>query len=292
MRLIFFLSLFCEALFGAYIGHSKCGGRFGDQLVHYLHAKWLSHQSGIPLFYTPFVYSSMLKLDEVEAHLPRDYNLVSFPINARTSLNKAARILYECPYFPSLEEEQNQGGWYAFKVDWKDPAFRKMALSLIEPKEKLDLVTLPADCLSVAIHVREGGGFDTDHTRLYDPLKLPPIEFYIEAMHELIRHFPEKKIYCHIFTDAMDSKTIGETLQEAMKPYENVSIHYRKEGNHHTKNVLEDFFPLFSFDVLIRPRSSFSILPELLHDYLAVYSPAEYIRTGTKIQITRISSSY
>ncbi len=68
----------------------------------------------------------------------------------------------------------------------------------------------------------------------------------------------------------------------------NVSLHYRKEENHHTKNVLEDFFSLFHFDVLIRPRSNFSIVPQLLHDYAIVYYPAEYIRTGTTIQITRI----
>ncbi len=64
--------------------------------------------------------------------------------------------------------------------------------------------------VSIAIHIREGGGFDTDHTRLDDPLKLPPLPYYIEALSRAIALFPEQKIYCHLFTDAGDAEAMTQ----------------------------------------------------------------------------------
>ena len=41
-------------------------GQFGDHLLIYCVAKWLSFKSGIPLLYKPFCYSSKLALDNLE----------------------------------------------------------------------------------------------------------------------------------------------------------------------------------------------------------------------------------
>lgn len=274
----------------AYISYSKSGGRFGDNLLAYLHAKWLSYQYGIPLLYQPFAYSSELTLDEKEIHFGQaaHYVLRKIAVRQGTLFDPERSLIYDCPYFPAFEEEQKEGGWVAFPLDWQDERFRKAALEMIAPKNPLNLIYPPKDAISIAIHVREGGGFDTDHTRLYDPLKLPPIQFYLDALKKALDQLPEKKIYCRIFTDAIDTKTIAEIIEGVVPREANVVIEYRTEGNHHTKNVLEDFFSLFNFDILIRPRSNFSIIPELLHDYEIVYFPAEYRRIGTKIEICRI----
>ena len=58
-----------------------------------------------------------------------------------------------------------------------------------------------------------------------------------------------------------------------------VKFNYRKLNNFHKKNVLEDFFSFFNFDILIRPQSHFSMIPSLIHDFAIVYSPA-----GAKIE--------
>ena len=52
-------------------------------------------------------------------------------------------------------------------------------------------------------------------------------------------------------------------------------------------NVLEDFFSLFNFDILIRPQSNFSIVPSLLKDYAIVYAPRDFIREDKTITITK-----
>ncbi|NDD58753.1 MAG: hypothetical protein EBZ47_05820 [Chlamydiae bacterium] len=42
------------------------GGRFGDRLIAYMHAKWLSYKYNIPMLYIPFAYSDDLILDDIE----------------------------------------------------------------------------------------------------------------------------------------------------------------------------------------------------------------------------------
>lgn len=290
MRLILLCLCFCHALFGAqsYIGYSKSGGRFGDNLLTYLHAKWLSYQNDIPIAYEPFEYSSQLTFSDREIHIdnPFEHNLRQMPYRPSMRLDKTMPFLYMCPYFPAFEEEQNQGGWPHFAVDWKDPAFRALCLSMIAPNYPLSLTLPPKDTLSIAMHIREGGGYDTDHTRLYDPLKLPPLSYYIEALLKVTALFPNQPIHCQIFTDALDPQALAEQIAQ-FAPF-NVSLHCRTEENHHTKNVLEDFFSLFHYDILIRSRSNFSVIPSLLHDYKIVCSPEAFSRIGRTIKITQI----
>ena len=213
MRWILCLCFFCQVAFcgQSYVTYSKSGGRFGDNLLVYLQAKWLAMQNGLPLLFVPFNYSSELVADDAEMHFdPASYcRLRRMTVREGTKIDAELPLLYECPYFPAFEEEQRAGGWYAFVVDWKDPEFRKEALAMIAPKRMLDLVWPKKGAISVAIHVREGGGFDTDHTRLFDPLKLPPLPFYVEALSKVIEMFPEREFYCYVFTDAMDTKSIA-----------------------------------------------------------------------------------
>lgn len=286
IRQIFLFVFLFQALFGdrAHVGFGKSGGRFGDNLLSYLHAKWLSLQNQIPVLYEPFPYSSELVLDEKEDR--GSPNLRPFPYRMGMRLDPNLPFVYICPFFPAFEEEQREGGWPSFPVDWKNLEFRKASLEMIAPKKKMQLSLPPPGMIGVAVHVREGGGYDTDHTRLYDPLKLPPLHFYIEAIRKIAEIFPQREIYCRIFTDAINPSLIAETIKKAAPPQ--VHVDFRAEGNHHTKNVLEDFFSLFEYNVLIRPRSNFSVIPSLLRDYAIVCYPADFVRTGTQIKITRI----
>jgi hypothetical protein len=49
-----------------YITYELSGGRLGDNIIAYLHAKWLSHVHGIALLYKPFQYSSDLSLSQTD----------------------------------------------------------------------------------------------------------------------------------------------------------------------------------------------------------------------------------
>ena len=273
------------------------GGRFGDCLLSYLHAKWLAHTKNIPLFYRPFPYSSQLTLHTKEfpyANLkgePRLRSLIgNCPLNPRITLP----ILYICPYFPEDLWEQrytlglNGLPWQIFTVNWKDLSFRQAVHEMLAPLQTLELITPPSNCITIAIHFREGGGFDDALAHAGWPLKFPPLNFYIEALTQAIDLFPGKPIYCFLFTDALNPQLYAAQIVAALPQEISLTLDYRRVDNSPSKHVLEDFFSFFHFDVLIRPQSNFSMIPSLIHDFALVYSPESFSRQDENTQITEI----
>jgi hypothetical protein len=258
------------------VTYSFSGGRFGDELLCYLHAKWIAYREQLPLFYKPFRYSTQLKLHFAEIHYDSVRNLgrcFSLEKGIISDFMRTRRGFYLVPYFPEDEYEKLQYSY--FDVDWKDPYFRELVKEMITPIH--DIITVPTDLnsVNVAIHVREGGGFDNDHTRYYAPTKLPPIDFYIEQLQKVIEMFPQKSLYCHIFTDSLNPEMVARIIESGVEvsPSNSISFKFRSDGNRHDANVLEDFFSIFNFDVLIRPQSNFSIVPSLLKDFAVMIHP-------------------
>ena len=253
---------------GDFVCNLKTGGRFGEQLQGYLHAKWLSYKYEIPLLYSPFSYSTHLRLDDLE--IPFDKAPSSHhQLAASNPLPDSSR--YTCYLY---HEERGFDPLIFFDVEWKDPKFRKIVLEMIAPKEKLSMIYPPKDALSIAIHVREGGGFDSDNTRFVIPLKLPPMSYYKEALLKVFALFPNEQFACYLFTDAANPEPIAEELKSVIPM--GMTLEFRKE-NRHDINVLEDFFSLFNFDILIRSQSQFSLIPSFLHDYLIDCSPVHFV---------------
>lgn len=266
------------------------GGRFGDNLLSYLHAKWISYIYEIQLFYKPFPFSSDLQLHDREICLDnkqiRHFQRRSI-FNFQENLKDASPTLFICPYFPEDPSFQrlNPKG-HRFDVNWKDPEFKKIAQEMIAPKGELLLTIPPKTTVNIAIHIREGGGYDTDHTRLWDPLKLPPLHFYIQGLLEVLEQFHDRPIYCYLFTDAIEPHLLAEELQQAIPKQIPIQIDYRRTQNRHDANVLEDFFSFFHFDVLIHPQSNYSIVAEKIGDFAIIYTPTNFQRQGKKIEIT------
>src|SRR3990172_12056122 len=111
------LILFC--LFGALligretkvtsaVTYTFSPGRFGDHLLAYIHAKWVSHLYAIPLLYKPFSYSDQLVMHEKErlysVNNERIYmHKLVFTKNdtlEKLGINLYKNILYVIPYFP------------------------------------------------------------------------------------------------------------------------------------------------------------------------------------------------
>ena len=272
-------------------------GRLGDNLLAYLHAKWVAYQKGIPLLYKPFYYSSQLKMDELEVPYlqwqvegPRMRARLSQPLPP----NLAIPVYYVCPYFPEDPWELghtngfNGTPWESFAVDWKDGEFRKRALEMVAPKYPLLLVLPPKERVSIALHYREGGGYDDpldlEKGGLNYPLKFPPLSFYFEAVEEVLKLFPDQRLYCFLFTDAAFPE---ELLARFQTKFPGVEWNCRKGGNGHNRNVLVDFFSLFHFDALIHPQSNFSLVPALLHDYAVCCSPADFEIAEGRVVVTK-----
>ena len=255
------------------VTYSFSGGRFGDNLLTYLHAKWLSYEHQVPLAYKPFPYSTELILDEREPSIEffQDVELV------------------ECPYFPENEFELGKHPYFHFQVDWENHQFRQIAREMISPKEELQLIYPPPGRISVAIHVREGGGKDPDGFTLRDPLKCPPVAFYAECFKTALNLLKGKPIYCRLFTDALHPEEIADAILLGVDDPSRVVMEYRREDNNPDANVLEDFFSLFHYDILIRPESNFSIIPSLLHDFALVFSPHSFWMEEDHVYIDEVN---
>jgi hypothetical protein len=263
-------------------------GRFGDNLITYLHAKWFAYEHQIPLIYKPFHYSSHLVLDDKEfkitelINFPRHrHYLDRGPVNPRIHLP----ILYMCPYFPEDDWEQrntlsfNDIPWFYFQVNWKDPGFRKVVREMIAPKQPLSLVIPPRNCINIALHIREGGGYD-DKVNLEwgspdNPMKFPPLSFYAEGLKTVLESLNGQDIYCYLFTDAQYPEELANQLRSHLPEGSSIQFDYRKKQNQYNLNVLEDFFSFFNFDILIRSQSNFSMVPSLIHDFAMVYAPRD-----------------
>lgn len=283
---LFILSIaLCGQLHAAQsiITFDRCGSRFGDCLITYLHAKWLSYKTGIPLQcnYIGFPYVEKLVLFDKEL----DYSHTAHPIDSirltlsNLELKSELPVCYFVPYFPEFKWEYHPknpfGFQYLFEVDWKDPQFRTLALEMICPKAHLQLTIPPENKVSVAVHVREGGNFDPSNLQFEAPMKRPPMHFYSDALVEVAHLFDGQDIYCQIFTDATNPQAIVTEIKKRLPPHIVMELHYRTTDNHDAINVLEDFFSLFHYDVLIRPESSYSMVPSLLYDYAVVINPKE-----------------
>ena len=292
--LSFFLafSLFLHSAPPHAVTNGDGGGRFGDKLLIYLRAKWLSYKYQIPYYYSRFDHSTKLVLHKKETQLEhilktKKYEIVALekhPID----LKHPNPLLYVCPYFPENDWEIKHLGYYSFDVDWKDKKFRQTVLRLIAPKKAIQLIHPSQDTINIALHIREGGGVDSDEIRIKLPMKLPPLSFYLEGLAKIIDLFSGKPIACHLFTDAKNPESLIQELKAAIPKDAMINFTFR-EVNSCGKNVLEDFFSFFHFDVLIRPQSNFSIIPSLLHDYAVVYSPASFSIENQVVKIDRVN---
>lgn len=269
----------------SFVTYEFSGGRFGDNLLSYLHAKWIAHQHQIPLLYKPFEHSSELMLSNLEKLFDpsNSYRIVPWPISSE--VERVGSILYVCPYFPEDPwEKERLLQFRRWDVHWKDPAFRAEALAHIAPKQPLSLILPAPGKISVALHVREGGGYDG--LKQDWPLKFPALDFYIKGLLKVIEITQGRPLFCQVFTDARHPDWIIQKLRAALPALPSIEFGYRKKKNRYNKNVLEDFFSLFHYDILIRPQSNYSIIPSLLHDYAICHYPTDCQKIGETFVIS------
>ena len=183
MRLLFVFFFLLHLSLGAQetkkaVTYELGGGRFGDKLLSYLHARWISHTYDIPFFYRPFPYSDLLYLDKKDEvfknSYKKKYKKVVFPSHKMVvDYTEDASILYIIPYFPECLWEHQNEPFYYFKVNWKEPLFLEKIRALVKPLKTIPpFIKIPSNSITVALHMRKGGGFDTEQTALKIPLKL------------------------------------------------------------------------------------------------------------------------
>jgi len=249
------------------ITYNLNGGRFGDNLFSYCKTKWLSFKHGIPLIYKPFQHSKKLKLHKKEKKysrsLPTKFKTTRYVSTSQfRKLQPNAGILYIKKWYCDVH------------ADWKDEKFIKKLRKLISPRVALTGIVLPKNCVTVAVHVRRGGGYRMDTDRIIDkqPLRFASDQFYIDQIKRLAAMFEGENFYVHIFTDDRNPQTIVENFKRVVN-IDTITYGCRKAGNNHHSYVLEDFFAMMKFDCLIRPKSHYSRFVERLGDNKIIIAP-------------------
>jgi len=265
------------------VTYTFSGGRFGDNLLAYCHAKWISYKYHIPLLYKPFGYSDQLTMHQMELPYCNELEFQFADVityGLETAIDAESNCLYVVPFFPESIFNRNDYDFpFLFFVDWEDPVFKAILNQMISPMVPVQCPALSKERVNVAIHVRKGTGWDIpnycitpEQLTASHPLRFAPDSFFIEQLKKITRLFPEEKIYVFLFTDHNDP---GQLAQKFAKDVncERMTIDYRASENNEFINVLDDFFALTHFDCLIRADSNFSFMASKLGNYTVQISP-------------------
>lgn len=298
----------CNSLFADDVTYLMSGGRFGDNLVAYVHAKWVAYKHGLTFRYRPFPYSDQLVLHKKELLLDKKTKYIKVvTLKNSNDLNKVdnsiSNILYQVPYYPECKAEYQQFKKdypFYYEVDWNDIKFLDEIRRLIKPVQDLPHCALPTDRICVALHLRKGGGYDEQSLSdggsikhgqslpgdVAFPLKFPPDTFYIERLKSVSAFFHHAPLYVYIFTDDQNPSCLATKYQDLCS-LSNVIFDYRKTKNTWKNNVLEDFFSMMYFDVLIRSESSFSLIASRLARHQLTVFPLE-ANYGSNVLMERL----
>src|SRR5438132_10730383 len=149
--LSFLLVTYCTQCITSAITWEPNGGRFGDNLLSYAKAKWLSYQFNIPVFCLPFKYADQLVLHEQEIlythESARQFSrIVRLPNKTNYMLHPQSNTLY-------------MSHWNAhIPIDWFDPIFIEALKKNIYPLYPIKKIVIPDNGISEAVNVRNGGG--------------------------------------------------------------------------------------------------------------------------------------
>jgi hypothetical protein len=289
--ILVFLTSQCWAI--SAITYKESKGRFADRFLGYIHAKWVSHQVGIPVLYKPFLFSDQFAFDDFEEvwTLEKERSFEKKTIyTADITIEDCA--LYEIPFFSDcLDDEKITHQKPIFKMDMRDQAFRSIikqafTLKMERPKHLFPNIE---NLFTIALHVRRGGGFDPKFPFLLWPLRFTPDSYYIDSIRLISSLFPDRPLYAYIFTDDLNPGKIAGTFASALSDLP-IQFDCRREGNHHDLNIVEDFLAMMEFDCLIRSASNYSLIPAIAADYEVVISPTHSVsRTDSGITIIDIN---
>lgn len=288
IRLFLCILLFHFTLEGkVYFLPGSCGGRLGDQLITYIKARWMAYQHPNSIFIsTDFPSSNKLILskekDEAVPNKMKTFILEKPPQKFKKKARYEISFWFKDKNWGDFEEVSS---WY--NLISNDDFLSKLR-QLIAPIDNLQLIHPPKKIRSVAVHVRKGGGFDwplltekkpadQDSPHYSDvawPTKFPPDSFYINQIIRLSEIFNDEPLYVYIFTDHTNPQHLIDIFKKRVnKP--NIKYDCRQQGNHHTKNILEDLFSIPLYDYLIRGGSNFARVAQLIGNHKMVFYPTK-----------------
>lgn len=300
MFLVFVAIMFLPLSLLGEIGvtYSFTYGRTGDHITAYIESRWIAYSKGIPFYYRPFKYSDLLEMDTLHRSY-ENHCLREVPLKDAKDIDmQAENTLFVMSPFPLNNN-----------IQWDDHGFVTCLRNEIRPKKLDTQITIPQGALSVAIHIRRGGGFDAplwqegaltnfqlpaetyaipeeEYQDKLFPLKTPPDIWYIQMLRYIRKLHPGRPMYVFIFTDDPKPEIFADMYAKALNdPL--VTFDYRASNSHDT-NVLEDFFAMMQFDCVVRAASWFSSMACLIGRPKIEIRASDYRWEGRKLIITEI----
>ena len=269
---------------GAVIGYDpRDAGRTGDELIQVAKALWVSHLFNQPFISSPFKYSDklMLHLADDESAKSAVASLAKVKVKDEKALDLKRPVLYQVSYYFKATFWEKILEVTTWKGLFDNEEFLKKLRTYVAPSFFIKPIAIPKDHISVAVHVRKGGGIDhplySDKTRrgfadqLW-PVKFPPESYYIKQIQQISVLLHDQALYVHIFTDDKNPNQIVERFKKAVNK-KNITYGCRENANFHDSNVLEDLFNMTLFDCLIRGGSNYGQAAHLLGDYkIAIFA--------------------
>lgn len=262
-------------------------GRFGDQLINYMKALCLSYMYDVTLFYKPFLYSDELQLSAFHLTLENyksEFFKKKVKIKAQGSLGEFIEALEKPNFFG--KKTLYSVSFLAPINEWEEEGFRSYLQKLVKPIKPIELLKMPKNnCISVAVHVRTGAGFDTQNNINEMPTKFPPYGFYVNGIKQIAEYYKDQSLYVYVFTDFPKPGEICNDFSRQLNSLNlstQITMDFRGSENNFDLNVLEDFFSMMQFDCIIRPDSSYSRAAAIISGPIIEISPPSWgtFRTG------------
>ncbi|MEX0849090.1 MAG: hypothetical protein WD055_02580 [Candidatus Dependentiae bacterium] len=292
--ILIIIVLLSQYTFSSGITFGLNGGRLGDNILNYCKHKWISLKYNIDLYVPDFKYKNKLPLHHYEKS-KQDLQNANFSqtkkLHHDSQINTNIKnCIYVGNYYLTIDDITNRDAWpnYIFKLSIEHPEFGAQLKKMLTPE--INHMPLPQDIITVALHIRKGGGVDlplssqqyiedkpkTSNTSKgadkYHPLKFPPEQYYLDQLLTLYTILDEQPLYAYIFTDDKHPEKITQRIQAHCKN-KNIIFDCRKEDNVHNKNVLYDVCLMSKFDYLIRSGSHFPWISQIIGNHKGIIFP-------------------
>ncbi len=281
------------------------GGRFGDKIISYTTAKWISYKFNIPLLLKPFKYSPMLRLGREEKKFSKkgvkQFKKGVMPIKSGKDITVHAKdnVIFESRGTRFYINGSSCVEQLITHIS-QDQDFMKKLKHMLQPVVPLPQIELPKDEITVAVHIRKGGGFDqalcsTQYYLKKDlyadkrwPLKFPPEQYYVDQIKKISSLFDDRPLFLYIFTDDLNPSKLVNRIKKSVNR-SNITFSCRDEGNAHNVHVVEDFYNMAFFDCLIRSGSHFAVAVQLLGNHKVIIYPKHFKWIEKKLIIDEVT---
>lgn len=267
----------CSALPSHAISYGFSSGRFGDNILSFIHAYYVSYVTGIPLLYRSFDFSNKLNIhvdslayDKYFYQYRRTFHVGNLGTLAQffqqiknPDLPPTLFIIDYFPIRPCIPEEEIVQN-VVIEIPWqKDPVFMEALRKRLSPNINIPNFTKDNGRLNVAVHVRTLSGLDQESSLIGYPLKHPFYDYQKRQIKKVYDYNLQRPLYVFIFSDT--NKPL-ELLQEFKNSFINEDIEFDIQivTNPDLNTTVEDFFAMQKFPVLIATQSHFSMLAAYL----------------------------